>query len=269
MFQPHPWAAHSSTWPLFWRINFPNVQLNPLWYNLQPFPLVLLLVTQEKRLTPSLPQPPFLYCLESYKVCLELPFLQSKHSQFSQLFPIRAVLQTLLQLCCPSLGLLHGLNVFLVVRGLKLSMVLEVQPHQSWQGSGHFPASTGSTVSDTSQDAIGLLGYLDTLLAVLLQLSETRRFVICISNLRLRLRVKSNICPVNLLLKSWLAKPGDGKRDEESDSKKITNKRKGSSYECRDSSHPSVVMFRVSGNTQHRKKKGVPLFLWNPYIYIV
>lgn len=93
--------------------------------------------------------------------------------------------------------------------------------------------------------------------------------MICISNLRLRLRVKSNICPVNLLLKSWLAKPGDGKRDEESDSKKITNKRKGSSYECRDSSHPSVVMFRVSGNTQHRKKKGVPLFLWNPYIYIV
>lgn len=45
--------------------------------------------------------------------------------------------------------------------------------------------------------------------------------MICISNLRLRLRVKSNICPVNLLLKSWLAKPEDGKRDEESDSKKI------------------------------------------------
>lgn len=125
MFQPHPWAAHSSTWPLFWRINFPNVQLNPLWYNLQPFPLVLLLVTQEKRLTPSLPQPPFLYCLESYKVCLELPFLQSKHSQFSQLFPIRAVLQTLLQLCCPSLGLLHGLNVFLVVKGWVLVLLRE------------------------------------------------------------------------------------------------------------------------------------------------
>lgn len=49
--------------------------------------------------------------------------------------------------------------------------------------------------------------------------------------------MKSNICPTSLLLNSWLFKPGDGKKDEESDSKKVTNKSKGSSYECSDNSH--------------------------------
>ena len=41
-----------------------------------------------------------------------------------------------------------------------------MQPHQSWaQGDHHLPVSTSNTIFDTSQDGIGLLGYLGTLLA--------------------------------------------------------------------------------------------------------
>ena len=48
-----------------------------------------------------------------------------------------------------------------VVRGTKLYTALKVQPHQSWvQRDNHLPAPAGNTISDTSQDAIGLLGHL-------------------------------------------------------------------------------------------------------------
>jgi len=41
-----------------------------------------------------------------------------------------------------------------------------VKPHQCLvQGHNNFPAPAGHTIPDTSQDAIGLLGHLDTLLA--------------------------------------------------------------------------------------------------------
>ncbi|GAB0187963.1 hypothetical protein GRJ2_001261600 [Grus japonensis] len=62
--------------------------------------------------------------------------------------------------------MLQDLSVFLVVRGPKLNTALKEQPHQSrvW-GDNHFPGPAGHTVSDTSQDALGLLGYLGTLLA--------------------------------------------------------------------------------------------------------
>ncbi|KAK4825919.1 hypothetical protein QYF61_003414 [Mycteria americana] len=67
---------------------------------------------------------------------------------------------------CPSLDMLQHLNVSLVVRGPKLNTVFEVQPHQCRvQGDNHFPSSAGHTISDTSQDAIGFLGHLGTLLA--------------------------------------------------------------------------------------------------------
>ncbi|KAK4812225.1 hypothetical protein QYF61_011247 [Mycteria americana] len=67
---------------------------------------------------------------------------------------------------CPSLDTLQPLNVLLVVRGLKLNTVFEVQPHQCRvQGENHFLSPAGHTISDTSQDAIGLLGHLGTLLA--------------------------------------------------------------------------------------------------------
>ena len=42
----------------------------------------------------------------------------------------------------------------------------EMQPHQCRvQGHNHLPAPAGHTIPDTSQDAVGLLGHLGTLLA--------------------------------------------------------------------------------------------------------
>ncbi|KAK4810645.1 hypothetical protein QYF61_007382 [Mycteria americana] len=58
------------------------------------------------------------------------------------------------------------LNVSLVVRGPKLNTVFEVQPHQcQLQGHNHFPSPAGHAIFDTSQDAMGFLGSLGTLLA--------------------------------------------------------------------------------------------------------
>ncbi|KAK4829148.1 hypothetical protein QYF61_002363 [Mycteria americana] len=70
------------------------------------------------------------------------------------------------QLRCPSLDTLQHLNVSLVVGGPKLNTVFEVRPHQCRvQGHNHFPSPAGHTIFDTSQDAIGFLGHLGTLLA--------------------------------------------------------------------------------------------------------
>jgi len=64
------------------------------------------------------------------------------------------------------LDMLQQLNVLLVVRGPKLNTVLQVWPHQCpVQGHNHLPISAGHTIPDTSQDAIGLLDHLGTLLA--------------------------------------------------------------------------------------------------------
>ncbi|KAK4827946.1 hypothetical protein QYF61_022561 [Mycteria americana] len=103
---------------------------------------------------------------ESNKVSLQPPFLQMKQPQLPQPLLIRLVLQTFHQLRCPSLDTLQPLNVFLVVGGPKLNTVFEVQPHQCRvQGHDHFPSPAGHAIFDTSQDAIGLLGRLGTLLA--------------------------------------------------------------------------------------------------------
>ncbi|KAK4824384.1 hypothetical protein QYF61_014044 [Mycteria americana] len=91
---------------------------------------------------------------------------QAKQSQLPQLLRIRLLLQTLHQLRCPSLDTLQHLNVPLVVGGPKLNTVFEVRPHQCRvQGHDHFPSSAGHAIFDTSQDAIGFLGRLGTLLA--------------------------------------------------------------------------------------------------------
>ncbi|KAK4831796.1 hypothetical protein QYF61_019226 [Mycteria americana] len=57
--------------------------------------------------------------------CVATRVRQAKQPQFPQLLLIRLLLQTLQQLHCPSLDTLQHLNVFLVVRGPKLSMVFE------------------------------------------------------------------------------------------------------------------------------------------------
>ncbi|KAK4827985.1 hypothetical protein QYF61_022687 [Mycteria americana] len=50
--------------------------------------------------------------------------------------------------------------------GPKLNTVFEVRPHQCRvQGHDHFPTPAGHAIFDTSQDAIGFLGHLGTLLA--------------------------------------------------------------------------------------------------------
>ncbi|KAK4832962.1 hypothetical protein QYF61_026788 [Mycteria americana] len=59
-----------------------------------------------------------------------------------------------------------GAELLSTVRGPKLNTVFEVRPHQCRvQGHDHFPSPAGHTTSDTSQDAVGLLGHLGTLLA--------------------------------------------------------------------------------------------------------
>ncbi|KAK4810949.1 hypothetical protein QYF61_013357 [Mycteria americana] len=51
-------------------------------------------------------------------------------------------------------------------RGQKVNTVFEVRPHQCRvQGHDHFPSPAGHTIPDTSQDAVGFLGHLGTLLA--------------------------------------------------------------------------------------------------------
>ncbi|KAK4824816.1 hypothetical protein QYF61_019666 [Mycteria americana] len=91
---------------------------------------------------------------------------QAKQPQLPQPLLIRLVLQTLHQLRCPSLDTLQHLNVSLVVRGPKLNTVFEVRPHQCRvQGHDHFPSPAGHAIPDTSQDAVGFLGHLGTLLA--------------------------------------------------------------------------------------------------------
>ncbi|KAK4815015.1 hypothetical protein QYF61_013467, partial [Mycteria americana] len=115
---------------------------------------------------PHLSTTSFQAVVESNEVSPQPPFLQAKQPQFPQPLLIRLVLQTLHQLRCPSLDTLQHLNVSLVVRGPKLNTAFEVRPHQCRvQGDNHFPSSAGHTISDTSQDAICLLGHLGTLLA--------------------------------------------------------------------------------------------------------
>ncbi|KAK4812373.1 hypothetical protein QYF61_018823 [Mycteria americana] len=104
--------------------------------------------------------------VESDEVSPQPPFLQAKQPQFPQPLPISLVLQTLHQLRCPSLYTLQPLNVSLVVGGPKLNTVFEVRPHQCRvQGHDHCPSPAGHAIFDTSQDAIGFLGHLGTLLA--------------------------------------------------------------------------------------------------------
>ena len=126
--------------------------LNLPWQNLRPFPLILSLVTWAKRPTPSSLQP-LQVVVQSDKVFPERPLLQTEQSQLPQLLLLRPVLQTPHQLCCPSLGVVQGLDVFLAVRGPKLNTVLEARPHQFWiQRENYIPAPASNTVSDTSQD---------------------------------------------------------------------------------------------------------------------
>ncbi|KAK4811265.1 hypothetical protein QYF61_022162 [Mycteria americana] len=151
-----------------WRLNhFPG----------QPVPMLDNPFSEEK--FPNIPSKPPLVQLEAISSCpitsylgeetdphLSTTSFQAKQSQLPQPLLIRLLLQTLHQLLYPSLHTLQHLNIPLVVGGPKLNTVFEVRPHQCQvQGHNHFTSPAGHAIFDTSQDAIGFLGRLGTLLA--------------------------------------------------------------------------------------------------------
>ncbi|KAK4832039.1 hypothetical protein QYF61_020554 [Mycteria americana] len=146
--------------------NFPNTQPKPPLAQLEAFSSCPMACYLGEETNTHLTTTSFQVAVESDKVSPQPPFLQAKQPQLPQPLLTRLVLQTLHQLRCSSLDMLQHLNVSLVVRGPKLNTGFEVWPHQCQvQGHDHFPTPAGHTISHTSQDAIGLLGHLSTLLA--------------------------------------------------------------------------------------------------------
>ncbi|KAK4812344.1 LOW QUALITY PROTEIN: hypothetical protein QYF61_017121 [Mycteria americana] len=144
---------------------FPNIQSKPFLMQLEAISCRPIASYLGEETETCLATTSFQVVVESDEVSPEPPFLQAKQPQFPQPLPISLVLQTLDQLHCPSLDTLQHLNVSLGWNP-KLHTVFEVWPHQCRvQGDDHFPSPAGHTVSDTSQDAIGFLGHLGTLLA--------------------------------------------------------------------------------------------------------
>ncbi|KAK4824802.1 LOW QUALITY PROTEIN: hypothetical protein QYF61_019470 [Mycteria americana] len=147
----------------FSEVKFPNIQSKP--------PLVQLEAISSCPITCYLgeetdPHLSTTSCQRAIRSFLSLLFLHAKQPQFPQPLLIRLLLQTLHQLRCPSLDTLQPLKVSLVVGGPKLNTVFEVRPHQCRvQGHDHCPSPAGHAIPDTSQDTIGFLGHLGTLLA--------------------------------------------------------------------------------------------------------
>ncbi|KAK4828081.1 hypothetical protein QYF61_023141 [Mycteria americana] len=145
---------------------FPNIQSKPPLAQLEAISSCPITCYLGEETDPHLSTTSCQVAVESDEVSPQPPFLQAKQSQLPQPRLIRLLLQTLHQLRCPSLYTLQYLNIPLVVGGPKLNTVFEVWPHQCRvQGHNHFPSPAGHTIFDTSQDAIGLLGHLGTLLA--------------------------------------------------------------------------------------------------------
>ncbi|KAK4810580.1 hypothetical protein QYF61_007317, partial [Mycteria americana] len=152
--QPLPMLDHP-----FSKEIFPNIQSKPPLAQLEAVSSCPIACYLGEETDPHLPTTSFQVVVESDKVSPQPPFLQAKQPQVPQPLLIRL-------LRCPSLDTLQPLNVSLVVRGPTLNTAFEVQPHQCQiQRDDHFPSPAGHTISDTSQDVIGLLGHLGTLLA--------------------------------------------------------------------------------------------------------
>ncbi|KAK4807192.1 hypothetical protein QYF61_024312 [Mycteria americana] len=150
----------------FSEVKFPNIQSKPPLAQLEAISSCPITCYLGEETDPHLSTTSFQVVVESDEVSPQPPFLQAKQSQLPQPLLIRLLLQTLHQLRCPSLDTVQHLNVPLVVGGPKPNTVFEVRPHQRRvQGHDHFPSPAGHTISDTSQDAIGFLGHLGTLLA--------------------------------------------------------------------------------------------------------
>ncbi|KAK4817461.1 LOW QUALITY PROTEIN: hypothetical protein QYF61_015616 [Mycteria americana] len=156
--QPVPMLDHP-----FSEVKFPNIQSKPPLAQLEAISSHPITCYLGEETDPTSLQPPF---RQFDEVSPQPPSLQAKQPQVPQPLPISLVLQTLPQLRCPSLHTLQPLNVSLVVRGPELNTVFEVRPHQCQvQRDDHCPSPAGHTIFNTSQDAIGFLGHLGTLLA--------------------------------------------------------------------------------------------------------
>ncbi|KAK4830689.1 hypothetical protein QYF61_012858 [Mycteria americana] len=138
---------------------FTNIQSKPLLTQLEAISSRPITCYLGEETDPHLSTTSFQVVVESNKVSPQPPLLQAKQPQLPQPILIRLVLQTLHQLRCPSLDSLQHLNVSLVVRGPKLNTGFE------YRGTITPLSPAGHTISDTSQDAIGLVGHLGTLLA--------------------------------------------------------------------------------------------------------
>ncbi|KAK4817045.1 hypothetical protein QYF61_026353 [Mycteria americana] len=150
----------------FSEVKFPNIRSKPPLAQLEAISSCPITCYLGEETDPHLSTTSCQAVVESDKVSPQPPFLQAKQPQLPQPLLIRLVLQTLHQLRCPSLDTLQHLNIPLVVRGPKLNTAFEVRPHQCRvQGHDHFPSPAGHAIFDTSQDAIGFLGHLGTLLA--------------------------------------------------------------------------------------------------------
>ncbi|KAK4817223.1 LOW QUALITY PROTEIN: hypothetical protein QYF61_004134 [Mycteria americana] len=142
---------------------FPNIQSKPPLAQLEAISSRPITCYLGEETDPTSPQPPF---RQFDEVSPQPSFLQAEQSQLPQPLLIRLLLQTLPQLRCPSLDTLQPLNVSLGVRSPTLNTAFEVRPHQCRvQGHNHCPSPAGHAIPDTSQDAIGFLGHLGTLLA--------------------------------------------------------------------------------------------------------
>ncbi|KAK4823880.1 hypothetical protein QYF61_007828 [Mycteria americana] len=141
----------------FSEVKFPNIQSKPPLAQLEAISSCPITCYLGEETDPHLSTTSFQAVVESDEVSPQPPFLQAKQPQFPQPLLIRLLLQTLHQLHCPSLDTLQHLNVSLVVGGPKLNTVFE--------GHDHFSSPAGHAIPDTSQDAIGFLGHLGTLLA--------------------------------------------------------------------------------------------------------
>ncbi|KAK4819909.1 hypothetical protein QYF61_014644 [Mycteria americana] len=145
---------------------FPNIHSEPPLVQLEAISSCPITCYLGEETDPHLTSISFQVVVESDEVSPQPPFLQAEQPQLPQPLLISLVLQTLPQLRCPSLDTLQPLNVSLGARGPTLNTAFEVRPHQCpVQGHDHCPAPAGHAIPDTSQDAVGFLGHLGTLLA--------------------------------------------------------------------------------------------------------
>ena len=118
--RPPPWVACFNASPLFQRSFFLISNLNLHWSSLRPFPVVVSLLSR-RRGWPPFTTTSFQGVVKSNKIFLEPPLLQTedvwrrlnKSGEVPSDAPYKTCAPDPSQLCCPSLDMLQGLNVFL------------------------------------------------------------------------------------------------------------------------------------------------------------